>query len=200
MYGIFALVQLIVTVLRAEARDHLKKLSESWNESVKRNSLSNESPKPIDKLGVADTAKAEEKPAKKAVPARNNWSHLVDSESEPEQDELVLETDEGESQGEEGEETENEFVDDEVEVVENYESGDSMDEEEKREIEGLFARPFAHECNKQRKIFEVSLFFFYFFVQKTILKQVLTSAAKTQKMRMRRTMMSMKMMDSSFLK
>lgn len=123
--------------MRAEARENLKKLSESWNKSIKRNSLSNQSPKPIDASGDADTSgKMEEKSAKKAVPARNNWSTVVDTESEPEEDDLIPESDEG-TDGEE-EESENEFFDS-VDVIEDYESGDSMDEEERREMKGLLS-------------------------------------------------------------
>ncbi|XP_055300986.1 mucin-2 [Sitodiplosis mosellana] len=122
---------------RAEARENLQILRDSWSKSIKRNSLSNEPSKPIDALGTADTSsKIDEQPAKKAVPARNNWKGLVDSESEPEEDELIPESDEGsDNEGEEEEESGNEFVDDVVEVIEDYESGDSMDEEERRERE-----------------------------------------------------------------
>lgn len=88
---------------------------------------------------VTDSNSAKEAPAKKSVPARNNWSRkLVDSESEPEEVELILISEDASDDGsdEDMEKSENEFIDDEAEEVENYQSGDSMDEEEKREIEG----------------------------------------------------------------
>lgn len=125
---------------RAEARENLKKLSESWNKSIKRNSFTDKSPKPIDALGVADTSSKPDTP-KVAVPARNNWKKdIVDNESELEsENELVPESDEeGSSDYEEEDSESDEFVDAEAEVIDNYESGDSMDEEERREIEGAF--------------------------------------------------------------
>lgn len=117
-----------------ENREHLQKLRESWNKSVKRNSLSNESPKAIDKLGSEQTENAA---PKKSVAARNNWSvsnGLIDSESELE--ETVPESSEEGSDEECDEESENSMFDDEAEEVVDYNSGDSMEEDERREIEG----------------------------------------------------------------
>lgn len=134
--------------VRAEARENLKKLSDSWNKSIKRNSLTNESPKPIDAMGVADTSSKTDTP-KVAVPARNNWKGIVDNESESDsENEMVPESDEeGSSDFEEEESESDEFIDAEAEMIENYESGDSMDEEERREIEGLYSQMF----NKKNK-------------------------------------------------
>ncbi|XP_031634025.1 protein slender lobes [Contarinia nasturtii] len=119
---------------REKARDSLKKLQDSWNKSIARHSL--DSSNPIDALGVADASdKTEEEPVKKVV-ARNNWAilkGLVDSEDSD--DDIVPETEEGSDEENEDEEEANAFVDDEAEEVLDYETGDSMDDEERREIE-----------------------------------------------------------------
>lgn len=122
----------------------MKKLQDSWNKSIKRSSLSNDSTNPIDTLNITNSSKVEAESPKKAVVARNNWgisNGIVDSDSEEDVDFIPHseEDSDGESQEDEDEhehEERNELVDDEVEVIENYESGDSMDEEERREIEG----------------------------------------------------------------
>lgn len=136
--------------MRAKAREELKKLSESWNKSIKEYSISSDAPRPIDVSGifntsdkvnsaaVADKRKDDDAPAKKSVPARNNWgisNGLVDSDSEPEHD-LVAETEEEGSDEEDSDENSNGIIDDQAEEVEDYNSGDSMDEEERREIDG----------------------------------------------------------------
>lgn len=121
-------------------------MSDSWNKSIKRNSISDESPKPIDRLNAADTSSKTDTP-KVSVPARNNWKGLVDNESQSESDEeMVPESDEeGSSYYEEEESESDEFLDAQVEVIENYESGDSMDEDERREIQGLCSIHFRKE-------------------------------------------------------
>lgn len=125
--------------MQANARESLKKLKDSWNKSIKHSIISNESPTSIDRSGVSNTSNTEKQPAKEAVPARNNWGiskGLVDSESESEDSEVVPDTEE--VTDDETEESENELIDDGAEVIENYQSGDSMDEDERREIEGRF--------------------------------------------------------------
>lgn len=105
---------------------------------MKRNSLTNDSPKPIDKFGIDQT---EDMTSKKSVAARNNWNiakGLIDSDTEPEETESIAESDEEcddeEDDDEEG--SENELVDDEAEEIEDYNSGDSIDEDERQEFKG----------------------------------------------------------------
>lgn len=95
-------------------------------------------------MNITNSSKVETESPKVAVVARNNWgisNGIVDSDSEDDVD-FIPDTEEGsdgESQEDEDEdehEEQNEFIDDEVEVIEDYQSGDSMDEEERREIEG----------------------------------------------------------------
>lgn len=126
----------VLILLFTENREiYLQKLKESWSKSVKRNDLSSESPKAIDKLGSEQNENAA---PKKSVAARNNWAvsnDLIDSESELE--ETVAESsDEGSDEAESDEESGNSMFDDEAEEVEDYNSGDSMDEDERHEIEG----------------------------------------------------------------
>lgn len=107
-------------------------LKDSWSKSVKRNSLMNESPKPIDKLG---TDQIEKESAKKSVPVKNNWQKgLIDTDSESEDDEDYI----AESCEEEDDisDSEDSMIDVEADEIENYNSGDSMDEEERQEIKG----------------------------------------------------------------
>lgn len=129
---------------RANAREELTKLRDSWGKSLKR--ISNEGLSVIDSLGAADQNKTAEPnvPSKQFVPARNNWAvskGLVDSDSESEHD-IVPETEVesgDESDNEDDANGGNEFVANEAEEVgSDYNSGDSMDEEERHEIEGNF--------------------------------------------------------------
>lgn len=94
--------------------------------------MSEDAPEAIDAFGI-DKSKNEE-PKKEAVVARNNWcAGLIDSESE--QGSVAPDSD-GES---ESEQSKNEFIDDEADEAENYNSGDSMDSDERREIAGMFS-------------------------------------------------------------
>lgn len=109
-----------------------QKFGESWTKSIRQ--ISYDSPKPIDTFGIdKNDDKTKDKPSKKSVPARNSWSALVDSESGSES---IVPDSEEESVVDE--QSENEYIDDEAVEVENYNSGDSMDESERREAEGTF--------------------------------------------------------------
>lgn len=128
----------IISEKRANAREKLVQLKDSWSKSLKR--ISGEASAPIDRQGLADESKAAEKevPAKKSVPARNNWgmsNGLVDSDSDTELEEVPDSEEESDA---ENEANSNEFIQNEAEEVEHYDTGDSMDEDERREIEGLF--------------------------------------------------------------
>lgn len=127
--------------MHAKARESLKQMQISYTTTIKRTAIPNE---PIDRSGVEESSKTEEGSAKKFVPARNNWSAasngLITNDSDVEdEDEVIAETEQEDCEEESEEESENfgnKFHDDEAEVVEDYQSGDSMDEEEKREIQG----------------------------------------------------------------
>lgn len=110
----------------------------SWSKTVKRISLSDDLPKPIDALGIETKEKTEGESKKEAVTARNNWIvDLVDSESE--QDSVVPDSDEEISDEQSDDEhSGNLFIDDEAEEAENYNSGDSMDSDDRREVKGIF--------------------------------------------------------------
>lgn len=121
-------------MLFTDKQENLQKLADSWSKSVKRNALIDGSPKPIDKFG---TDKMENVPAKKAVPARNNWAtRLIDLDAESESDEDFVAESNEEAESCSEEESENSMIDDEAEEIEGYNTGDSMDEDERREIEG----------------------------------------------------------------
>lgn len=127
----------IMSEKRASAREGLNKLAESWSKSLKR--ISNKASEPIDRLGLDDESKKAEEdvPPKESVPARNNWgmpNGLVDSDSDA--DNEVVPDSEQESD-EESEANSNEFVNDMADEVDDYNSGDSMDENERRDIEGI---------------------------------------------------------------
>lgn len=104
-----------------------------------------DSPKPIDTLGADKNDKTEDAPQKSAVPARNNWSvGLVDSDSE---EESIVPDSDGEAHDvedeQEDEQSDNEFINDEAEEAgEDYQSGDSMDEDERRELNGIISFNF----------------------------------------------------------
>lgn len=107
------------------SREKLKKLSTSWTHSIKRNSI--DAPY-IDGLGVKDkslTGAVDEAPPKEFIAARNRLEESDDSDhGHDEEDENELEK------------PKNEFVVDEAgEATDGYESGDSMQSEERREIE-----------------------------------------------------------------
>lgn len=130
----------IFTEEREKARDSLKKLQESWNMSIKRRSVdANDASIPIDTLGAAEVdSKTDEKPVEK-VTARNTWKP-VQSICDTENEEEIAETEEGSDESGEEEEIfeRSEYVLYQAEEAEDYESGDSMDEDERREIEGKF--------------------------------------------------------------
>lgn len=110
-------------------------LRASWSKTAKRISLSEDSPDPIDALGIDTSKKMDDEVKKEAVPARNNWSvGLVDSDSEPES--IVPDSEDEQEEECSDEQSDNEFIDDQAEEVESYSSGDSMDEDERREIDG----------------------------------------------------------------
>lgn len=100
----------------------------------------------IDNMGVANKEeKAEQVPPKKSVIARNNWSVSNDAneeDDEPTDTEVIADSVEESSDGDEESIIHNEFVDDEAEEIENYISGDSMDEDERQEIEGIILLQF----------------------------------------------------------
>lgn len=128
----------IISEKCANAREKLVQLKDSWSKSLKR--ISGEASAAIDRHGLADESKAAEKevPAKKSVAARNNWgmsNGLVDSDSDTE---LEVVPDSEEESDDENEASSNELIQNEAEEVEDYDTGDSMDEDERREIEGLF--------------------------------------------------------------
>lgn len=107
------------------SREKLKTLSTSWTNSIKRNSV--DAPY-IDGLGVKNkslTGAVDEAPPKKFVAARNRLEESDDSElGHDEEDENEVEK------------HKNEFVIDEAgEATDGYESGDSMQSEERQEIE-----------------------------------------------------------------
>lgn len=106
------------------SRDKLKEMSANWSQSIKRNSI--DLPY-IDGLGVQNksaTGAVEEVTPKRFIAARNR---LEDSEeSDPDQDQ---------DKDEEPEKPRNEFIVDEADEIDGYQSGDSMDSEERREIE-----------------------------------------------------------------
>lgn len=107
-----------------ESRDKLKEMSANWTQSVIRNAI--DLPY-IDGFGVQNksaTGAVDEVPPKKFIVAHNR---LEDSdESDPDEDQ---------GEDEEPEKPRNEFIADEAEEIEGYQSGDSMDSEERREIE-----------------------------------------------------------------
>lgn len=93
--------------------------------------------KQIADLIESKTPTETEKP-KPFVIARNNWSFgngLVDTESDPDSNDGSIINETVYSDEHEAEESDNSLIDDEVEVVDDYESGDSMDEDERQEIE-----------------------------------------------------------------
>lgn len=103
------------------SRERLKQLSSSYTQSVKRNSL--DAPF-IDGFGVQNksaTAALGEAPPKKFFAARNR---LEDSDSSDHDNDEVEENT-----------PKNEFVEDEAVEAMGYQSGDSMDSEERRDIE-----------------------------------------------------------------
>lgn len=111
-----------------EYQQRLKPLSESWNQSIKAGTSD------IDKIDNKGD-QVDEQPAKVAVPVRNNWSvtkGLIDSdsESEPETDHVSASENGGEQSGEESESSG--FIIDKAEAVDDYESGDSEDEEDRQ--------------------------------------------------------------------
>lgn len=112
-----------------------QKFGASWSKPIRQVSLTYDSPKPIDTLGADATDTTEDEPPKNAVPARNSWTvGIVDSESEAE---ILPDSEEENQEDEQSESDENEFLDDEAEEAgEDYVSGDSMDEDERREVEG----------------------------------------------------------------
>lgn len=111
------------------AIENLNVLSQSWNKSVKRNSIGEDGPSSIDGLGVQEPKVKES--SKKAVPARNNWSvskGLIDSDSESDVEDDV----ENEEESDDDDDSEHSgFKADEAEYVEDYESGDSLEEEDR---------------------------------------------------------------------
>lgn len=107
------------------SREKLKKLSTSWTHSIKRNSI--DAPY-IDGLGVKNkslTGAVDEASPKKFIAARNRLEDSDDSDHRHD----------GEDE-DEVEKPKNEFVVDEAgEATDGYESGDSMNSEERLEIE-----------------------------------------------------------------
>lgn len=104
--------------------------------------MSDDSSNAIDALGIDTEKQGEDEPKKEVVTARNTWTvGLVDSDSES----IIHDTDEeggdeeDEDSGENSDEG-NEYIDDEAEVVENYNSGDSMDSDQRREMAGMFLK------------------------------------------------------------
>lgn len=114
----------------------LKPLSESWNQPVVRRSTDKEGISSIDKL---DNKKdeADDQPVKTSVPAHNNWAvtkGLIDSDSEPEPEPEADHIPESENESEQSEkESEHSgLIDDKAEAIDDYQSGDSEDEEERQ--------------------------------------------------------------------
>lgn len=106
------------------SRDKLKEMSASWTQSIKRNSI--ELPY-IDGLGVQNKSAVgavDDVTPKKFITARNRLEDSDESDPDEDQDE-----------DEEPEKPRNEFIADEAEEIDGYQSGDSMDSEERREIE-----------------------------------------------------------------
>lgn len=105
---------------------------------MKRNSISNDSPTAIDASNES-SEQVDDQPAKKSVAARNNWAApgLIDTESEPESEVDIVR--DSEESCEEEEHSDN-FLDDGAEEVNDYNSGDSMDEDERQEIDGKLIR------------------------------------------------------------
>lgn len=128
---------------RVKDAEKPQKFGESWSKPIRQVFLTYDSPKPIDTLGTDKNDKTEVEAPKKAVPARNNWNKIVDSDSEDEsiipdsEEQEEVDEDEEEFSGEE--QSDNEFIDDEAEEAgDDYVSGDSMDSSDRREVEGTF--------------------------------------------------------------
>lgn len=132
-------------------QERLKPFSELWNQSLKAGTSG------IDKIDNKGD-QVDEQPAKVAVPARNNWSAAKglidsDSESEPETDHVPESENEGEQSEEESEGSG--FVIDKAEAVDDYESGDSEDEED---------RQYREENELKQKAIDLGLYLLNFFI------------------------------------
>lgn len=103
----------------------------------KQNKARESTNKKIAELIESKTPTETEKP-KPFVVARNNWSFgngLVDTESDPDSNDESIINETICSDEHEAEESDNSLIDDEAEDADDYESGDSMDEDERLEIE-----------------------------------------------------------------
>lgn len=127
-------VSLFSTGYVADFQQKLKPLSQSWNQSLQSVSTEKTGTSGIDTL---DNKKdqVDEQPAKVAVPVRNNWAitkGLIDSDSEPEPEPDNIQKIENEGEQSEEESEHSGLLDDKAEAVDDYESGDSENEEDRQ--------------------------------------------------------------------
>lgn len=127
-------VSLVSTGYVKDYQQKLEPLSQSWKQPLQSVSTEKAGTSGIDTLDNKED-QVDEQPAKVAVPARNNWAitkGLIDSdsESEPEPDNIPNIENEGEQSQEENEHSG--LLDDKAEAVDDYESGDSENEEDRQ--------------------------------------------------------------------